>query len=152
MGLTPLVGEMYARRDYRSSARLLQNALTLYGGVGIVLFAILWVLGDFLGSMGQSPEVAELARPYYGYLAWSVVPFMLFAAFKQFLEGIGNTITGMVVVLTANGVNILFNYLLIYGHWGFPEMGAAGAGLATLISRICKAPTPCNSHVSFQLL
>lgn len=127
MGLTPLVGEMYARRDYRSSARLLQNALTLYGGVGIVLFAILWVLGDFLGSMGQSPEVAELARPYYGYLAWSVVPFMLFAAFKQFLEGIGNTITGMVVVLTANGVNILFNYLLIYGHWGFPEMGAAGA-------------------------
>ena len=116
MGLTPLVGEMYARRDYRSSARLLQNALTLYGGVGIVLFAILWVLGDFLGSMGQSPEVAELARPYYGYLAWSVVPFMLFAAFKQFLEGIGNTITGMVVVLTANGVNILFNYLLIYGH------------------------------------
>lgn len=137
MGLTPLVGEMYARRDYRSSARLLQNALTLYGGVGIVLFAILWVLGDFLGSMGQSPEVAELARPYYGYLAWSVVPFMLFAAFKQFLEGIGNTITGMVVVLTANGVNILFNYLLIYGHWGFPEMGAAGAGLATLISRIC---------------
>ena len=129
MGLTPLVGEMYARRDYRSSARLLQNALTLYGGVGIVLFAILWVLGDFLGSMGQSPEVAELARPYYGYLAWSVVPFMLFAAFKQFLEGIGNTITGMVVVLTANGVNILFNYLLIYGHWGFPEMGAAGAGL-----------------------
>lgn len=63
MGLTPLVGEMYARRDYRSSARLLQNALTLYGGVGIVLFAILWVLGDFLGSMGQSPEVAELGTP-----------------------------------------------------------------------------------------
>ena len=54
MGLTPLVGEMYARRDYRSSARLLQNALTLYGGVGIVLFAILWVLGDFLGPKWQN--------------------------------------------------------------------------------------------------
>ena len=105
MGLTPLVGEMYARRDYRSSARAASEcADALRRGrycpvrdpVGAVIFS----------SWRQVPEVAELARPYYGYLAWSVVPFMLFAAFKQFLEGIGNTITGMVVVLTANGVNI----------------------------------------------
>lgn len=137
MGLTPLVGEMYARRDYRTSARLFQNALVLNSAVGILLFIILQLLGQCLGLMGQSDEVVAEAAPYYNYLAWSIIPFMVFAAFKQFLEGVGNTITGMVVVLTANAINILFNYLLIYGHWGFPAMGAAGAGLATLISRIC---------------
>lgn len=137
MGLTPLVGEMYARHDYRTSARLFQNALVLNSAVGILLFIILQLLGQCLGLMGQSDEVVAEAAPYYNYLAWSIIPFMVFAAFKQFLEGVGNTITGMVVVLTANAINILFNYLLIYGHWGFPAMGAAGAGLATLISRIC---------------
>lgn len=137
MGLTPLVGEMYARHDYRTSARLFQNALVLNSVVGILLFAVLQVFGQCLGLMGQSEEVVAEAAPYYNYLAWSIIPFMIFAAFKQFLEGVGNTMTGMVVVLTANAINILFNYLLIYGHGGFPAMGAAGAGLATLISRIC---------------
>lgn len=137
MGLTPLVGEMYARHDYRTSARLFQNALVLNSVVGILLFAVLQMFGQCLGLMGQSEEVVAEAAPYYNYLAWSIIPFMIFAAFKQFLEGVGNTITGMVVVLTANAINILFNYLLIYGHGGFPAMGAAGAGLATLISRIC---------------
>ena len=137
MGLTPLVGEMYARHDYRTSARLFQNALVLNSVVGILLFAVLQVFGQCLGLMGQSEEVVVEAAPYYNYLAWSIIPFMIFAAFKQFLEGVGNTITGMLVVLTANAINILFNYLLIYGHGGFPAMGAAGAGLATLISRIC---------------
>ena len=137
MGLTPLVGEMYARHDYRTSARLFQNALVLNSVVGILLFAVLQVFGQCLGLMGQSEEVVAEAAPYYNYLAWSIIPFMIFAAFKQFLEGVGNTMTGMVVVLTANAINIFFNYLLIYGHGGFPAMGAAGAGLATLISRIC---------------
>ena len=62
---------------------------------------------------------------------------MMYCAFKQFLEGVGNTSAAMVVMLTSNAINIGFNYLLIYGKCGFPEMGAAGAGLATLISRIC---------------
>ena len=137
MGLTPLVGEMYARHDYRTSARLFQNALVLNSVVGILLFAVLQMFGQCLGLMGQSEEVVAEAAPYYNYLAWSIIPFMIFAAFKQFLEGVGNTMTGMVVVLTANAINIFFNYLLIYGHGGFPAMGAAGAGLATLISRIC---------------
>ena len=108
MGLTPLVGEMYARHDYRTSARLFQNALVLNSVVGILLFAVLQMFGQCLGLMGQSEEVVAEAAPYYNYLAWSIIPFMIFAAFKQFLEGVGNTMTGMVVVLTANAINIFF--------------------------------------------
>lgn len=90
-----------------------------------------------MDRMGQAPEVVAQARPYFRYLSWSIVPFMMYCAFKQFLEGVGNTSAAMVVMLTSNAINIGFNYLLIYGKCGFPEMGAAGAGLATLISRIC---------------
>lgn len=137
IGLTPLVGEAYAKRGHRTASYFFQNSLALYSIAGIGLFILLYLVGFFLGHFGQDPGVVEIARPYFYYLAWSIIPFMVFAAFKQFLEGIGNTRTGMVVILTANLINIGLNYLLIYGKFGFPEMGAAGAGLATLISRIC---------------
>ena len=137
LGLTPLTGEAYAQRKIRTTAGLLQNALVLYSLVGLLLFGVLWMLGDLLEYMGQSPEVVRLAVPYYRYLAWSIIPYMVYLSFKQFLEGVGNTRTGMAVVLIANAINIVFNYLLIFGKGGFPELGAAGAGLSTLISRIC---------------
>lgn len=137
LGLTPVAGEYYARRDYRTAARFFQNGLMFYTLVGLGLFALLMGVGTFMDRMGQTPEVVAQAKPYYIYLAWSILPFMIFAAFKQFLEGIGNTRTGMVVVLSANAINVLLNYIFIYGHWGAPAMGAAGAGLATCISRVC---------------
>ena len=137
LGLTPLVGEAYAKRDLRGAAALFQNSLVLYAATGIVLLALLLGLEALMDRMGQAPEVVAQARPYFRYLSWSIVPFMMYCAFKQFLEGVGNTSAAMVVMLTSNAINIGFNYLLIYGKCGFPEMGAAGAGLATLISRIC---------------
>lgn len=137
LGLTPLTGEQYARRDYRTAARFFQNGLVFYTLIGLLLFALLMSVDPWLDRMGQSPEVVAQARPYYRYLAWSIIPFMIFGAFKQFLEGVGNTRTGMVVVLSANAINVLLNYIFIYGHWGAPAMGAAGAGLATCLSRVC---------------
>ena len=137
LGLTPLVGEAYVRKEYRSAAAFFRHSLVLYTGVGILLFLLLVRLGAFMDRMGQEPEVVELARPYFYCLAWSIVPFMVYTVFKQFLEGIGNTRTGMAVVLASNVINIGLNWVLIYGKLGFPAMGATGAGLATLIARVC---------------
>ena len=137
LGLTPLVGEAYVRKEYRSAAAFFLHSLVLYTGVGILLFLLLVLLGVFMDRMGQEPEVVELARPYFYCLAWSIVPFMVYTVFKQFLEGIGNTRTGMAVVLASNVINIGLNWVLIYGKLGFPAMGATGAGLATLIARVC---------------
>lgn len=137
LGLTPLVGEVFARNGFRSAAAFFNHSLRLFTVVGLLLFALLYLLDGFMDRMGQPAEVVAQALRYYRYLAWSIIPFMVFAAFKQFLEGVGNTRTAMVVVLVSNAVNILLNYLLIYGRCGFAEMGAAGAGLSTLISRVC---------------
>lgn len=135
-GLTPLVGEMYATSNHRVSAQYLQNSILLYGGMGLIIFGLMMGAVPLMGYMGQPAEVVAMAVPYYKYVAWSVLPFTIFAAFKQFLEGIGNTKVAMAIVITSNAFNILFNWLFIYGNWGFPEMGATGAGLATLLSRI----------------
>lgn len=135
-GLTPLVGEMYSVSNHRKSAAYLQNSIFFYGLLGIAIFLLAMAVMPFMSHMGQSAEVVEQARPYYGYVAVSVIPFMVFAAFKQFLEGIGNTKVAMAIIITSNLINIFFNWLFIYGNWGVTAMGAAGAGLATLISRI----------------
>ncbi len=136
LGLTPLVGEMYSQSDYRTSAHYLQNSILLFGGMGILLLGIAFGIIPFMHHMGQPEEVVALSIPYYKYIAWSLVPFMIFAAFKQFLEGVGNTKVAMAIVITSNLVNIFCNWLFIYGNWGCPAMGVAGAGLATLLSRI----------------
>ena len=136
LGLTPLVGEMYSVSNYRKSAAYLQNSILFYGCMGIGIFLLAMIVRPFMWRMGQSPEVVAQAVPYFTYVAISVIPFMVFASFKQFLEGIGNTKVAMAIIITSNVVNIIFNWLLIYGHFGCPEMGAASAGLSTLISRI----------------
>lgn len=135
-GLTPIVGEAYSQRNYRKTAYYLQNSLLLFIGIGTALTILSFAIIPLMHHLGQPEEVVEMALPYYKYIAWSLVPFMIFAAFKQFLEGIGNTKVAMVVIITSNVINVIFNWLLIYGNWGFPAMGAGGAGLATLISRI----------------
>ena len=136
MGITPLVGEMYAQGRHRSTAQILQNSVALYAAVGLVICAVQMAVIPLFGHLNQPPEVIAAGTPYYRYLAWSIIPLMMFFSFRQFLEGIGNTKVAMTITVISNVVNIFLNWLLIFGNWGFPEMGAAGAGLATLISRI----------------
>jgi len=137
MALTPLVGEQFSKRNYRSAAAYFQNSLLFFSIIGILAFSIQYITIPFLFLFRQPVEVVQMTIPYYKYLIWSIIPYMIFCSFKQFLEGIGNTSVNMVIILLANLINIFFNWLLIYGNWGFPMMEASGAGLATLISRIC---------------
>lgn len=136
MGITPIVGESYSQKQHKQSATYLQNAIILYTLVGVIIYLAQQLSIPLLYKMGQTTEVIDLAIPYYQMLILSVIPFMLFSCFKQFLEGIGNTKVTMVVIIITNIINVIGNYLLIYGNLGFPEMGIEGAGLSTLISRI----------------
>ena len=136
MGMTPLVGERYVQGDRIHSARLLQNGILFYGLLGVAMSAIQYAAIPLLYHMRQPADVVDMAIPYYKMLVWSMPPVMLFFAFKQFLEGVGNTRAEMYATIVANVANIGFNWIFIYGHWGFPEMGAEGAGLGTLLARV----------------
>lgn len=144
LAITPMVGEHYARNERREVGHLFQNSIAYTIGIGVVATAIallirpfIGLLGSLMSSPGQSVElVAEMALPYYDMLVLSIMPLMIFLAVKQFLEGIGNTKIAMWISLAGNVVNIVLNYIFIFGEWGADEMGAEGAGLATLLSRI----------------
>lgn len=136
MGLTPIVGELYSNGEHRKAGNSLQNSLLLCGIFGILIFGVMMGIRPLMAHMGQDNDVVVIATPYFYYLAWSIIPMMIFASFKQFLEGVGSTRIAMNIVLISNVINIGLNYLLIFGNCGFEAMGAAGAGLATLISRI----------------
>lgn len=140
MGITPLIGfhrgeeETGLVRDHEI-ASLAQNGLIF---TGLLATAMLIMLGAFiplLGHFGQDPIVVETARPYYMYIIVSLIPFLLFTYIKQSLEGLGNTTVAMVISVIGNLLNILLNWVFIFGHWGAYPMGAEGAGIATFVSR-----------------
>lgn len=145
MGLTPLIGvqdgEMSKYPEKSDTIRqkiasLLQNGLYFTLIIGVVTTLLLAICIPILDRFGQDPEVVKVARPYYILIVVSLIPYLLFCLQKQFLEGMGNTVVAMVVVLTMNALNVLLNWVFIYGHWGSPAMGATGAGIATLVSRM----------------
>ena len=143
MGLTPLVGiEVGKMSDETEHSKIQSRITSLFqnGALFTILLSIftLFLLGGcipFLHCFGQDPAVVEVARPYYTLIVLSIIPFLFFTFFKQFLEGLGNTSVAMVITLAMNALNIFLNWLFIYGNWGCPELGATGAGIGSLIAR-----------------
>ncbi len=136
LGLTPLIGELYAKGDKVRAAGLLQNGILLYTCLGILMMLIQLSIIPFIYHLGQPEDVVDMAIPYYCMLVYSMPFILLFFAFKQFLEGVGNTRVEMTVTVICNLMNVFFNWIFIYGNWGVEAMGTQGAGLGTLLSRI----------------
>ncbi|MCW0482204.1 MATE family efflux transporter [Gaoshiqia sediminis] len=136
MGVTPLVGKVFSQKNDRQVGEYLRNGFFIHTVFALLVALAMVGVGFFLDKMGQPNEVAQVAFPYYLLLVASLAPMLMFYSFKQFFEGIGNTQIAMMITLTANLVNIVLNYLLIFGKYGFPELGLNGAGIATLISRL----------------
>ena len=135
-GLTPIVGRLFGTRQYAAIGGQLKNGLFANLLMALLLTLGMTVLYFNLHRLGQPAELLPLIRPYYLVLLVSVVFVMAFNAFKQFADGITDTRTAMWILLGGNLLNIVGNWLLIYGHCGFPEWGLFGAGMATLVSRI----------------
>lgn len=135
-GLTPLVGHTWAKKDYKAAGKLLSNSFFTNSLMAILISVFMYSLSFFFGQMGQEAEVVSLAVPYYQILVISFTPFLWFFTLKQFAEGLGNTLNAMLITIAANVLNIVLNYMLIFGHWGVDAYGVNGAGYATLIARI----------------
>jgi MATE family multidrug resistance protein len=86
--------------------------------------------------MNQPEAVVELAAPYIDWVAFSLIPVIIFQGYKQFADGLSQTKYSMYAIYLANVVHVFFNYVLIYGIWFFPKLGILGAALGTVISRI----------------
>ncbi len=133
--ITPLVAEADGAGNQANGKSALKHGLVLCTLLGLSLFLIILLCKPLMYMMKQPPEVVELAMPYLDLVAFSLVPLIVFQAFKQFSEGLSQTKYPMYATVIANVVNVVLNYLLIFGSFGFPKMGIVGAAVGTLVSR-----------------
>jgi len=134
--ITPLVAEADGAKDQAAGKSALKHGLVLCTVLGLSLFGLIQICKPLIHHMEQPPEVVELALPYLDLVAFSLVPLIIFQAFKQFSEGLSQTKYPMYATILANAVNITLNYLLIFGSFGFPKLGIVGAAVGTLVSRV----------------
>lgn len=134
--ITPLVAESDTEKNAGKGKSALKHGLLLCTILGSSLFVIILLCRPLLSHMDQPEEVVELALPYLNLVAFSLIPLVMFQAFKQFSDGLSHTRYPMYATLLANIVNVVINYILIFGMWGFPALGIIGAAIGTLISRV----------------
>jgi MATE family multidrug resistance protein len=133
--ITPLVAEADGKKDIENGRLAFHHGLFLCSILGIALFLILFFSKPLIGFMGQPVEVVELAKPYLDIVAFSLIPLIIYQAYKQFADGMSETKYSMWATIIANVVNVFLNYLFIYGIWIFPKLGIVGAAVGTIASR-----------------
>lgn len=138
-GLTPIVGRLFGMERKDEIGQKVKNSLVANMLIGVLLTIVMTVLYFNLGHIGQPEELLPLIRPYFLVNLVSILFVGIFNTLKQFFDGIANPRIPMWMMVLGNCVNILFNWFLIYGVCGFPELGLLGAGISTLGSRILMA-------------
>ena len=133
--ITPLVAEADTEGNFSKGKSAFKHGLFLCTVLSLLLFGMLLLAKPLMHVMDQPEEVVVLAMPYLDLVAFSLVPLIIFQAFKQFSDGLSLTKYPMYATILANILNVGINYVLIFGTFGFPEMGIVGAAVGTLVSR-----------------
>lgn len=134
--LVPIVGQYLGRGDRKGIREEFHQFIYLALGMALVLLALVWLLAipalsHYFDLEGQ---VLQTAQAYLRYLSIGVLPLLLFSVCRSFFDALGLTRLSMYLMLLLVPFNSFFNYLLIYGKWGLPALGGAGAGLGTALS------------------
>lgn len=132
IGITPVVSHLLgSKRNDQIGYNVIQ---ALYLGIAVSLVVIgagALLLGPILNGMPLEPRVAQVAFYFLCALAFGIIPLFGYTVLRSFMDALGQTRTTMFITLVSLPVNILLNYLLIFGRWGFPQLGGVGAGVAT---------------------
>jgi multidrug resistance protein, MATE family len=138
-GATPLIAAADSQGDHEQNRSLLKHGFIVNVSTSVVLVGLMVLCSPLLYYIKQPDEVIELAIPFMNVMLLGLMPLAIFSAFKQFAEGLSFTRTAMIITLAANGINILLNWVLINGKWGFEPMGIMGSAWASFISRVMMA-------------
>lgn len=136
VAITPLVAAAWGKGDLAEAKSALVSGTRISIVVALGLVLSLLALSPLMSVLGSPAEVTSAAIPYFRWYVASFLFRLMFGIFKQTSEAIGNTKLPMLIALTTNVLNVVFNWLLIWGKAGLPAMGVEGAGLATFLSRV----------------
>ncbi|MFJ7469771.1 MATE family efflux transporter [Peribacillus frigoritolerans] len=135
IALTPVVSQLVGSRQSKSVSYSVMQAI--YLAVALALFILIigaFSLNPVLNAMDLEDSVQMVAHDYLIALSLGIIPLFIYNALRAFIDALGQTRISMIITLCALPVNVLFNYLLIYGKFGFPELGGVGSGYATAIT------------------
>ena len=135
--ITPLIAEADGAKKDNDISRIFEHSFLICLILGIILFTIVFLNRNLLYYMNQPIEVVELASPYLFWVSFSLISIVTFQSFRQFADGLSFTKAAMYSTLLGNVINVILNFLLIFGLWIFPKLGVEGAAIGTLISRLC---------------
>ncbi|WP_290387070.1 MATE family efflux transporter, partial [uncultured Muribaculum sp.] len=135
-GLTPLIGALFTQKRDTTIGGMIKNGLLINIIFSLLVTTIMFILWLNIDRLGQPEELMPLIKPYYLIVMAGMLPIAIFNVFAQWLFAINRTKLPMWILLSANSLNILGNWLLIYGKCGFPELGLIGAGYSTLFARV----------------
>jgi multidrug resistance protein, MATE family len=139
MVIPALISIIDKQKGQHDLSKFIKDGFWLTLIVSLLTFVLLMVALQFFDIFKQQDDVAELAKPYLQIIAYSILPMFLFMLFKGVSDGHSNTKPSMIITLIALALNVLLNWILIYGHWGFEAQGLNGAGWATFWSRMFMA-------------
>ena len=133
--LPPLVSEADGANKPHRISQFFKHSLIANLIYSVLAFSIIRFGLPLINYMGQDPEVVKLAMPYLVLSAWAMIPFMLFQTVRCYSDGMSETIPPMIAMLVGNFLNVIFNYIFIFGKFGMPALGVEGAALGTLLAR-----------------
>jgi MATE family multidrug resistance protein len=136
LGLDTLVSHAFGAGDVGDCHHSLINSIYLSIVATPLLMGLVWWFSVYLHRFGVAPDVLQYAVPYLLALNWSMFPLFLYFALRRYLQGMNRVAPVMFALISANVVNLIGNWALIYGHLGFRAMGPVGSGWATCVSRI----------------
>jgi len=135
LGMDTLVAHAFGAGDVQDCRRTLVNGVWLAILLAPPLMLALLGLGPVLGASGSNPRILVLFNPFVKALAWGMVPLLLYTAFRRYLQAVNVVKPVTFALVSANLVNVVGNWVLMFGHWGAPAMGLEGSGWSTSISR-----------------
>lgn len=135
-GLTPIVGAYFSQKRFADIGATVRAGLVLNIIFTVVVMAVMAVIYANIDRLGQPEELLPLIRPYFLIYLTGMLPVSVFNVFAQWSYGVKDTKLPMWIILGSNVINIIGNYILIFGHFGAPELGLVGAGISTLIARV----------------
>ena len=129
------VSQSFGAGDLADANHSLLNALYIVAPLAPASMTIVWLVGRSLPAMGVNPGVLAQALPFLRAMNWSTLPLLLYFTFRRYLQAVDLVRPVTFALISANLVNLVGDWILIYGHLGSPAFGVAGSGWSTCISR-----------------
>ena len=134
--ISPLVSEAFGEHKGEKAIGIFRSSLVVSLIISVIFTSLMFLAIANFEIIRQPAGISALAKRYLLILNLSTPAMMFFAAGRQLVDGMGRTLPGMTINIAALLLNILLNWLLIYGHWGFPALGIEGAAIASSIARV----------------